>query len=213
METTALKIEDWGLLDYWLAFERQAELVQQHLNGTGQDTLVMVEHPKTVTLGRRATVEDLHFPEQLYAERGVALKKINRGGLATAHEPGQLVAYPIIALKKKDLRWFSGEFLKVVIALLAEYGIDGYLKPGEPGVWVGGRKICSFGIALKKWISSHGIAVNINNSLETFDMIVPCGQPHEIVTSLSRELDAQVDFEQLKQHFVRHFCDVFSYHQ
>lgn len=212
METTLLKMEDWGLLDYRQAFERQSQLVQQHLAGTGQDTLVLVEHPKTVTLGRRATATDLHFPEQFYAERGVTLKKINRGGLATAHEPGQLVAYPIILLKNKDLRWYADRFLKVVIALLADYQVEGYLKTGEPGVWVGGCKICSFGIALKKWISSHGIAVNINNSLETFAMIVPCGQPQEVVTSLRQELGAEVDLSQIKERFVAHFCNAFAYH-
>ncbi|MCW8858269.1 MAG: lipoyl(octanoyl) transferase LipB, partial [Deltaproteobacteria bacterium] len=137
----------------------------------------------------------------------------NRGGLATAHEPGQLVAYPVIALKKKDLRWFADQFLLVVIHLLADYGIEGRLKAGEPGVWVDGRKICSFGIALKKWISSHGIALNINNSLDTFDMIVPCGQPQEVVTSLRRELGEAVDQDLIKDRFVTHFCKAFDYHQ
>lgn len=213
MNKTVLKIEDWGLCDYSQAFERQADMVADHLNGHGVDTLVIVEHPPTVTMGRRATEFDLHFPEQFYSERGVSLQKINRGGLATAHEPGQLVAYPIIQLKKKDLRWFADRFLTVVIALLDDYGIKGHLKKGEPGVWVDGRKICSFGIALKKWVSSHGIALNVNNSLETFSTIVPCGQPHEIVTSLSKEKGCGIDPVELKQRFVQHFCHEFDYFQ
>lgn len=99
--TTPLAIEDWGLTDYRLAFDRQAEMVQARLSGKGNDTLIFVEHPITVTLGRRATQADLHFSEKVFSERGVALQKINRGGLATAHEPGQLVVYPLIALKKR----------------------------------------------------------------------------------------------------------------
>ena len=212
-QTTPLKIEDWGLTDYQSAFDRQAEMVQAQLAGRGCDTLVLVEHPMTVTLGRRATHADLRFPEKIFTERGITLQKINRGGLATAHEPGQLVVYPIIELKKKDLRWFSNHFLKVVISLLDDYGVHGSLKEGEPGVWVDGKKICSFGIALKKWISSHGIALNLNNSLKTFAMIVPCGRPREIVTSLSCELGQPVDMAEAKKYFIEHFCTAFNYHK
>lgn len=211
--TTSLEIADWGLIDYSLAFDRQAELVQSHLDGQGGDTLIFVEHPTTVTLGRRATQADLHLPEDAYLEQGIMLQKINRGGLATAHEPGQLVVYPVIELKKKDLRWFADQFLKVVVNLLADYDVEGYLKDGEPGVWVEGRKICSFGIALKKWVSSHGIALNLNNSLETFDMIVPCGRPDEVVTSLSRELQRPIDIVAAKLRFIEHFCVAFDYHK
>ncbi|MDX2495454.1 MAG: lipoyl(octanoyl) transferase LipB [Desulfuromusa sp.] len=210
--TTPLKIEDWGLTDYWLAFDRQAEMVQKRVAGEGTDTLVIVEHPTTVTLGRRATQADLHYPEKFFSERGITVQKINRGGLATAHEPGQLVVYPIVELKTKDLRWFANQFLNVVISFLADYGVQGDLKEGEPGVWVEGRKICSFGIALKKWVSSHGIALNINNSLDTFAMIVPCGQPSEVVTSLSKELGQSVDMAKAKNRFIGYFCAAFGYH-
>ncbi len=211
--STPLKVEDWGLTDYQLAFDRQAEMVQARVSGKGGDTLVFVEHPNTVTLGRRATQADLHYPEKIFSERGITVQKINRGGLATAHEPGQLVVYPIIQLKKRDLRWFAKQFLNVVISLLADYNVVGYLKDGEPGVWVEGQKICSFGIALKKWVSSHGIALNLNNSLETFALIVPCGRPSEVVTSLSRELGHTVDIVEAKKRFIAHFCATFDYQQ
>ncbi|MCK5914484.1 MAG: lipoyl(octanoyl) transferase LipB [Desulfuromusa sp.] len=210
-QTTFLDVKDWGLTEYGAAFERQTGMVLARLAGRADDTLVFVEHPATVTLGRRATRTDLHFPESIFSERGIALQRINRGGLATAHEPGQLVVYPIVKLKKKDLRGFADQFLHVVVNFLADYGVQGYLKDGEPGVWVEGRKICSFGIALKKWVSSHGIALNINNSLETFTMIVPCGRPEEMVTSLSRELERPVDMAEAKGRFLKHFCVAFDY--
>lgn len=208
---TSLVLSDWGVLDYKLAFDRQERLVSQYLHGDCQDTLILVEHPPTVTLGRRATAEDLHFADTFFAEKGVALQKINRGGLATAHEPGQLVVYPIVRLKQKDVRWYADSFLQVVIRVLADLDLEGELKTGEPGVWVNGRKICSFGIALKKWVSMHGVAVNINNSLETFNLIVPCGRPEEVVTSVRHELGHQVDLRFVKESFVRHFCSMFDY--
>jgi lipoate-protein ligase B len=99
-----------------------------------------------------------------------------------------------------------------VVAVLADYGLRGELKTGEPGVWVNGRKICSFGIAVKKWISSHGIAFNVNNDLATFAMIVPCGRPQENVTSVAMELGQQLDMSELKQKFIQHFLAAFAYH-
>ncbi len=210
-KATPIVVENWGLTDYQGAFERQTQMVQRILAGTVRDTLVFVEHPATVTLGRRATSADLHLSEDRFAARGVALQRINRGGLATAHEPGQLVVYPLIRLKKKDLRWFADSFLRVVISLLADYGIEGRLKEGEPGVWVQQRKICSFGIALKKWVSCHGIALNVNNSLDTFSLIVPCGRPNEQVTSLARERGAPVDMDIARSRFCDHFCRAFDY--
>jgi lipoate-protein ligase B len=210
-KTTPLTIEDWQLTDYQLAFDRQTAMVHERLTEQRGDTLVFVEHPDSVTLGRRATASDLHFPESFFEKRGVELQRINRGGLATAHEPGQLVAYPIIRLKKKNLHWFADTFLNIVITLLAEYGVDGALKEGEPGVWVNNRKICSFGIALKKWVSCHGLALNVNNTLETFSMIVPCGHPDEVVTSLSRELGYHIDMDKLKLRFSELFCTAFDY--
>jgi lipoate-protein ligase B len=208
---TPLNIEDWGVLDYQVALERQTEMVQQYMAGQGTDTLVLVEHPATVTLGRRATGDDLRMSEAEMVARQVSLQRINRGGLATAHEPGQLVAYPILLLKKRDLHWFANNFLGAVIDLLAEYGLQGELKAGEPGVWVSGRKICSFGIALKKWVCSHGIALNVNNDLTTFATIIPCGRPSEVVTSMSRELGYALDLSEVKQQFCRHFSTVFLY--
>ncbi|MEA3545577.1 MAG: lipoyl(octanoyl) transferase LipB, partial [Thermodesulfobacteriota bacterium] len=103
--------------------------------------------------------------------------------------------------------------LQVVVLFLADYDINGYIKDGEPGVWVEGRKICSFGIAIKKWITSHGIALNINNSLETFTTIVPCGRPNEVMTSLSRELGETIDLVIAKKRFIKHFCAAFNYYE
>ena len=206
-----LHIEDWGTSSYDEACSRQVRMVAAHLSSTGIDTLVLTEHPPTVTLGRRGGETDLICPESGFAEKGITLHRINRGGLATAHEPGQLVVYPILKLPVKDLRHFTAGFLNTVVAVLAEYGLEGELKTGNPGVWVRGRKICSFGIALKRWVTSHGIALNLNNDLSTFELIVPCGVATEKVTSLLHETGQQADMKQVKNQLVKHFCRQFGY--
>ncbi len=209
---TPLIVEDWGMLDYQAALVRQNELVANHLSGCEVDRLVFVQHPPTITLGRRGSRNDLHFPENFYQQQGICLQQVNRGGLATAHEPGQLVAYPILKLKQKNLKLYANAFLNVVIRLLDDFGIEGYLKPGEPGVWVNGNKICSFGIGLKRWVSFHGIALNVNNDLSTFRMIVPCGRPEEIVTSLKEQVGYEIDLKTAYRHFVAYFCSAFQYY-
>jgi len=206
-----LQIQDWGVLVYDKACARQMDMVQAHLSGCGVNTLVLTEHPATVTLGRRGGDSDLRCSTEDYSRRGVALQRINRGGLATAHEPGQLVVYPVMELSVKDLRHFTSGFLKVVVDLLAQYDVAGELKAGNPGVWVNGRKICSFGIALKRWVTSHGIALNVNNDLSTFKLIVPCGAPHEQVTSLAQETGGSVDMQQIKEQMVKLFSRQFGY--
>ena len=211
LSTSFICVDDWGLLNYEKALARQQQLVTRLLQGEDADTLVLVEHPPVVTLGRRGSNDDLRAPAAEFSAAGVELCSINRGGLATAHEPGQLVAYPIIRLKRKDLRWYAETLLGTVIALLADYGLRGELKPGEPGVWVNQRKICSFGIALKKWISCHGIALNVANDLQIFNMIVPCGRPQETVTSMARELGRSPDLQEVKEKFLHHFLAAFAY--
>lgn len=211
LELSSIQLEDWGLLNYEEALSRQNLLVSECQQGLRGDTLVLVEHPPVVTLGRRGSNEDLRFPATDFGSFGVDLQRINRGGLATAHEPGQLVVYPVVALKRHDLRWFATTFLSVVISVLKDYGLQGVLKEGEPGVWVEGRKICSFGIAVKKWVSSHGVAINVNNDLSAFSLIVPCGRPEEDVTSVFRELGHKVNFVEFKQKMVEYFLTAFAY--
>lgn len=208
-----LDVEDWGLVDYCEAFDRQQRMVEERLSGRGRDTLVLTEHPPTITLGRRGSDNDLRFAEAAYESYGISLQRVNRGGLATAHEPGQLVAYPILLLKTQDLRLYIQKFLQTVVTLLEDYGLDGQVKDRSPGVWVNNRKICSFGIALKRWTTSHGIALNVNNRLQAFATIVPCGVAAEEMTSIRQELGVPVDAQEVKSLFVKHFCTLFDFQQ
>ena len=188
MDQSSIEIENWGLVEYQEALARQQELQQLRIDDKAADTLILVEHPPVVTLGLRGGDDDLRCSPEQIGQSGVELCHINRGGFATAHEPGQLVAYPVIRLKKKDLRWYSQTFLQSLADTLADFGLQAQFKEGEPGLWVNGSKIASFGIAVKKWVSSHGIALNVNNDLSTFGMIIPCGKPTEAVTSIRQQL-------------------------
>ncbi len=211
MSRTPLDIRHWGLVDYDEALNRQQELQRLRIADAVADTLVLVEHPPVVTLGLRGGGDDLRCSAEQIGASGIGLRHINRGGFATAHEPGQMVAYPIVRLKKKDLRWYSRTFLLSLADTLADYGLAAGFREGEPGLWVNGGKIASFGIAVRKWVASHGIALNVNNDLKTFSMIVPCGKPGESVTSMARELGAEVPMAAVIGSFVDHFCRRFDY--
>lgn len=211
MNRTCLNVELWGVVGYEEALKSQQEMQLRRIKGEIEDTLVMVEHPPVVTLGLRGGDDDLRCSPDRFGQGDVALYNINRGGFATAHEPGQLVAYPIVLLKKKDLRWYSLTFLQSLADTLADFNLDAEFHEGEPGLWVNGSKIASFGIAVKKWVSSHGIALNVNNDLATFDLIVPCGKPGEKVTSMRREVGYGLSMDDVAGRFLGHFCDRFAY--
>lgn len=211
MSQAVIHVQDWGLVDYDEALVRQQQLQRLRIADEAPDTLILVQHPAVVTLGLRGGDDDLRYTQEQVVGRGVGLHHINRGGFATAHEPGQLVAYPIVRLAKKDLRWYSQTFLQALADTLADFKLQAQFREGEPGLWVNDKKIASFGIAVKKWVSSHGIALNINNNLSTFDMIVPCGKPTESVTSMQAELGREVDITVVSDSFVGHFCRLFNY--
>jgi lipoate-protein ligase B len=159
-----------------------------------QDLLMLVEHPPVVTLGRSS--KDAHLlanPEQLKA-RGVEVFEVERGGDVTFHGPGQLVGYPIVDLKrhKEDLHWYLRQVEETLIRALASFGLTGGRVPKYTGVWVGNRKIASIGVHARDWVTWHGFALNVSTELSFFDLIVPCGIPEVQMTSIERELDADV---------------------
>jgi len=206
-----LEIVDAGRLRYEQALRLQQDLLARRLDRAVSDTLMLVEHPPTVTLGRRAGAQDLLLPEAYFAAHGIDLCHIERGGQATAHEPGQLVAYPIVELVEKDLHKYIRDVIEVAAELLREYGLVPELKAGEPGLWVNGAKIASIGVAVRKWVTFHGLALNVNNDLQTFARIVPCGKPGERLTSMRRELRDELDLEQIKRRFTELFRKRFGY--
>jgi len=151
-------------------------------------------------------------------ENGIEYFHINRGGDITFHGPGQLVGYPVLDLEKfkPDLGWYLRSLEEVIILTLAEYGVVGDRSPGETGVWLDPhlpgreRKICAMGIKCSRWISMHGFALNVNTDLQYFGNIVPCGIQNKQVTSLSKELDREIDLGEVKYRVKRNFEKVFD---
>ncbi|ADK86335.1 lipoic acid synthetase [Desulfarculus baarsii DSM 2075] len=200
-----LVVEDWGLLAYDQAARRQDELARQRARGLAADRLVFVEHPPTVTLGRGGGPADLRLGPELLAARGVALAHSDRGGLATFHGPGQLVAYPIVELQERDLHLYVNRLLEAAAEVARAFGLEPERDPDQPGLWLAGRKLASLGVAVSRWVTRHGVAINVNNDLAGFDLIVPCGRPGQVVTSLAQELGRPVDLARAKDVFAQAF--------
>lgn len=208
-----LEILDWGPLGYGEALQRQMALVEERIAGSSPDRLVLVEHPHVVTIGRSGSLNDLRISEQELEQEGVELYQVDRGGMATFHSPGQLVAYPIMKLQQRDLHLYLRALLDTVAAVLRTYGLEPEFREGRPGVWVGSSKIASIGIAVRRWVTYHGIALNVNAELEAFNWIVPCGHPNEKITSMERESGYPLDMAEVKKHFIKEFGTSFGYTQ
>jgi len=202
---------DLGLVEYAEALKLQHELVDKRAVGKIRDTVLLLEHYDVYTLGRRGLEENI-------LNKSIPVFRVERGGDATYHGPGQLVAYPIVSLSENKLgvAEFVSLLEKTCIALLAEFGVEGEHVDGKPGVWVKGRKIASIGLAVKNWVTYHGVAVNVNTDLSKFHGIKPCGMDPNIMTSMQQILGREVDMPAVKKAFIRCFtaamgaagCDV-----
>lgn len=214
--TQTLLVEDWGLIPYGQAWQRQKTLVEEaiHHPDSWQDRLILCEHPPVITLGRNAHTENLLVPEPLLRQRGVELYAVERGGDVTYHGPGQIVGYPILRLERFrcDISWYMRSLEEVIIRTLAEYGLSGTRIPGLTGVWLTPppRKIAALGVKLTRWVSMHGFAFNINTDLSGFSLIVPCGIRDKAVTSLAQELSQPVSLPAVKAQVIQHFGEVFE---
>ena len=206
-----LQVLEWGLLAYGEAFERQLALVEDRIAGISPDRLVLEEHPHVITIGRSGGLKDLRISREALKQKGVEFYQVDRGGMATFHGPGQLVAYPIIKLQQKDLHHYLRTLLQTVAAVLRNYGLKPELKEGSPGIWVGSNKIACVGIAVRRWVTYHGIALNVSVDLKAFNWIIPCGHRDETITSMAHELRRPIDLDGVKQHLIKEFFHSFRY--
>ena len=194
---------DWGLVPYEDALRRQLDLVDARLRGEVPDTLVFVEHPPVYTLGvRRGAEAHLRWDASERARRGIRVVKTSRGGDVTCHAPGQVVGYPVLDLStRRDLHAYLRDVEAVLIEALSGFGVTCGRRPGLTGLWVGTRKIAAIGVAVRRWVTYHGFAVNANNDLDAFGGIVPCGIAAETgtVTSARQELGEPLDLEAFKE--------------
>lgn len=175
------------------ALKQQYALAEKRGRGEIPDTLLLLEHPPTITLGRRTDERDLLSSEAALKARGVAVERVDRGGEITYHAPGQIVGYPILDLREhgQDLHKYLRDLEEVLIRTLAAFDLAGERVPGRTGVWVEDRKIAAIGIKVSRWVSLHGFALNISNDLAPFrEDFVPCGIRDKEVTSLAEQLGA-----------------------
>ena len=192
---------DWGRTAYATAWTRQEELVARRNAGETGDTLVFTEHDPVYTLGvRKGAEQHMIWDEAELARRGIAVFKTNRGGDITYHGPGQIVGYPIISLApRKDLHAYLRLLEQVLINAVGTFGLAAARREGKTGIWLGPRKIAAIGVAVKKWTTSHGFALNVNPDLTPFSGIVPCGITDGTVTSMAAELGRAPDPAEVKR--------------
>ncbi|MFT5289243.1 MAG: lipoyl(octanoyl) transferase [Planctomycetota bacterium] len=201
-----IDVRRMGRTDYEECYALQKTLVDARVDGSMGDALILTEHDAVVTVGRgtdRASVAGVQVP----------VVEIERGGEATYHGPGQLVVYPILALPegRRDLHRYLRDLEEVVIGVLAEVQVEGRRVDGYTGVWVGDRKICSIGVAVRRWVTFHGLALNLHTDLAAFQSFQPCGLAPDVMTRLSDHAELPPTNLLGEVLLVKHFCRVFGY--
>ncbi len=206
-----LQVMDWGLLDYGQAFARQQQMVDQRIEGSVPDGLILVEHPSVVTIGRSGSLGDLRVAKEVLDQKKVSLHHVDRGGKATFHGPGQLVGYPIVKVDDKGVHAFVKALLASVADLLKAYQLVPEYKKDQPGLWVNGGKIASIGLSVRNQVTYHGVALNVNIDPGWFDLIDPCGQKKGKMTSMKDELNELLDMSAVKKRLVARFSSRLGY--
>lgn len=228
MANRIVHFEDIGIQPYKTVWDYQEKLLQQNVQlksaqrkgeaVTIPDYLIFVEHLPVYTLGKNGKEEHVLINDADRKKKGIEYFHINRGGDITFHGLQQIVGYPILDLEsyKPDLSWYLRNLEEVIILTMKDYGLVGERSPGETGVWIDAavkgkeRKICAMGIKCSRWITMHGFAFNVNTDLNYFNYIVPCGIQHKQVTSLQKELNRDVDFNEVKEKVKFYFEKVFD---
>lgn len=204
------EFKDLGLIPYHEAYQIQMKTVAAVISGA-PNTVFLCEHPAVLTLGRIAAEQNILVSPEELNNRKVELAKIDRGGEVTLHNPGQLVVYPIINLNEqgRGLRAYLHKLEQVAIDLLDDFDILARRIEGQRGVWVGSRKIASIGVGVKKWVSYHGIAINVCNDLSLFSIIRPCGLDVQMASIESLKA-SPVKMPEVKRRFMHHWQRHFS---
>jgi lipoate-protein ligase B len=200
-----------GRLDYSEAWASQQELFLARLDGVVGDSLMLLEHHHTYTLGRRAESTDLVFDEVERAARGISTYKVDRGGRATYHGPGQLVGYPIMALGERyDVLAYLRNLEEALLRTAADLGVEAHRDPEHTGVWVGPNKLGAIGVKITRGITMHGFAFNVTTDLSMFEGIVPCGLADRWVTSIQAETGTRSSVKEVAAIAANHVADVFG---
>lgn len=201
-----------GTVDYAAAHRLQKELQAKRIADQVPDTVLLLEHPPVLTVGRSAKEQHIIAqPEELEA-RGISVHEVGRGGDVTYHGPGQLVAYPIIDLKpdRRDVRKYMWSLEETMIRTCADFGLSATRIKGLNGAWIEDRKVGAVGVRISRWVTMHGLALNANSDLSHFDLIVPCGLQDKAVTSISAELGRTIRVPDVTGPLARHFAELYD---
>ena len=206
---TSINILDLGRMSYNSAWDIQKNYHQKVLTGKVQDTLILVEHEPVYTLGKNAN--DNHLLQS--ASEEIKVYRIERGGDITFHGPGQIVVYPILDLNRyiKSVSWYMRTLEKIIIDTLSDFKIKAELKDGLTGVWVGDEKIGAQGVRISRWVTMHGLALNVNTDLKYFDGIIPCGIFDYGVTSMEKLTGSKQDINKVKNTIIKYFNNILSH--
>lgn len=202
-----------GEVSYEDGLAWQKELVNAlKENGSAPNHLILLEHPPIVTIGRRGTDKNIVADSARLEAEGVKVHYTNRGGDVTYHGPGQIVGYPIMRLGDfaKDVHKYLRAIEEVIISTLHRFGVNGERNKKYTGVWVGGEKIAAIGVAISRWITSHGWALNVNPNMSHFSLIIPCGIQGKGVTSMEKILGREMDINEIKKALAESFAEVFG---
>ncbi|MBI1800738.1 MAG: lipoyl(octanoyl) transferase LipB, partial [Chloroflexi bacterium] len=201
-----------GVMPYAQALDLQRRLCAERKRGEGEDTLLLLEHPPVITLGRRAQSSNILASPELLARHDIEVFQVERGGDVTYHGPGQLVGYPILDLRnfRQDVRWYISSLAEVLVRTLEGFGVSGAYRADLPGVWVGDEKVVAIGARIENWVTYHGFAFNVCTDMAHWEMIVPCGIPDKGVGTLSRLLGRRVPVGEVIPAVAQHFGDVFG---
>jgi lipoyl(octanoyl) transferase len=239
MKNKKVTLIDWGLIDYQQAWDKQEEIFNSTVklkteirnrqvavtpdaapvedNDITPNYLIFCEHPHVYTLGKSGKAEHLLLDEQGLKEKDAVYYPVNRGGDITYHGPGQIVSYPILDLDNffTDIHLYLRTLEEAIILTLAEYGLKAGRYPGYTGVWFDAdnekaRKICAMGVRCSRWVTMHGLALNVNTNLDYFKNMIPCGIDDKDVTSMERELGTKVDINEVKKILTHHISVLFD---
>ncbi len=201
-----------GLEDYEKIWDLQKHLQAEVIAGNSGNSLLLLEHSHTFTLGKTGSETNLLLNDFGLQKNQAKFFKIERGGDITYHGPGQLVGYPILNLNnfKPDLHVYLRDLEEVIIQTLAEFGIKGERLDGLTGVWVNGAKVCAMGINTKKWVTMHGFALNVNSDLSYFQKIIPCGITDKPVTSIEKLFGKSISRVDVEPILIKKFSEIFD---
>ena len=210
-----LDIYELGTVPYEKALEYQESLLARRIAEEIQDSLILLEHPPTITTGRKGNTGNLLVREEYLKKHGISFIHASRGGDITFHGPGQIVGYPILNLKNHgmDIRNHLRMIEEMIIRTLRDFDIEGRRTDGVTGVWVKRSKIASIGIAIRKWVTYHGFALNVSTNLDYFDLILSCGITDVRITSIGSWLGNKesVRMDDVTQSVIKNFMGVFGF--